>query len=192
MASIDAVVEKEQSPKCQQCTDSNLCTECSDRDLRTQLREALGKIDSLTGQIGSLENRLGRQSDIVRTQNDRLLQLESGCSASSGTDSKGSNGRKKKSKVGDAAKANKKLVRIEEEKERQFRVMTENITLVDESSEEELTMRGIRRKMTKKQREGCNQSVTGRLQQAGATYPLEDLDTTYSSGTDFSDVDRES
>ena len=61
---------------------------------------------------------------------------------------------------------------------------------MDESSEEELTMRGIRRKMTKKQREGCNQTVTGRLQQVGATYPLEDLDTTYSSGTDFSDVDR--
>ena len=191
-------VDMDKNTKCKQCSEFIICGDCqakeNDRDLRSQLSEALGKIELL-------EQHMSRQSDTIRQQSDRLHNLETSRSESSGGESRGvssaTNAKQKKTKSGDAAKGAKKLVRIEEEGERQFQVMTEQLRSreqvsfnVDESSEEELTMRDLRKKMSKKEREMCSNKVSSRMKQAGATYPMADFETSNSSGTDSSEVER--
>ena len=190
----------QENNRCQQCSDSITCADCqskeSDRELRSQLSEALGKIKIL-------EDHMSRQNETIRQQSDRLHNLETSRSESSGGDSRGassSTNGKKKAKGGNAPKGTKKLVRIEEEGERQYKLMTEqlrnreqllfDVVDVDESSEEELTMRDLRKKMSKMEREMCNNKVSSRMKQAGATYPMADFETSNSSGTDSSEVDR--
>ena len=180
--------------KCQQCSEDVTCAECQakedDRVLRSQLSEALGKIKLL-------EERMSSQDEIIRLQNDRLHNIESSRSESSGGES--SRGKQRKARGGDAAKGakNNKLVSIEEEGERQYKLMTDQLRNrdqltfnLDESSEEEPTMRDLRKKMSKKERELCNNKVSSRMQQAGATYPMADFETSNSSGTDSSEIER--
>ena len=195
---VEEVLNKmDNNNKCQQCAEGITCEVCkareNDRDLRSQLTGALGK-------IRLLEEHMSRQNVTIMQQSDRLHSLETSRSESSGGESRGAssatNGKQKKSKGVDAAKVTKKLVRIEEEGERQFKVVTEQLRCrdqlsfnLDESSEEELTMKDIRKKMSKKERERCNNKVSSRMKQAGATYPMADFETSNSSGTEYSEVE---
>ena len=58
----------------------------------------------------------------------------------------------------------------------------------EESSEELVDMKALRKKMSSKQKEACNCKVSARLKKAGAYFPEESTST--SSGTDSSDSGR--
>ena len=203
----EEVTKMDNNNKCQQCSGDVTCADCqarkNDFELRSQLSEALGKIKVLEEHMSRQSETMRQQNETMRQQSDRLLNLETSRSESSGGESRGSRGassastgRKKKAKSVDTSKGASKMVRIEEEGERQFKLMTEQLRSRDqlcfnlyESSEEEMTMRDIRKKMSKKERESCNNKVSYRMKQAGATYPMADFETSNSSGTDYSEVE---
>ena len=212
MEGLEAASVEELRAQCQ-CAEGVSCTLCaasrsdSQDDLVTQLKTALGKIDFLTDKVVSIESNVTKQTVsikqqnyVLRAQHDRLNKLESSGSESSARDSRGASSsqtsskqqrrqqqqkQKNSSKEG-SAKVNKKMVRIEEEKEKQYNVMTDKLRsrekrrgresrvnigssfTSEESSDADFDMRDMRKKMKKKMRDDCNTKVSSRLKKAGA------------------------
>ena len=165
--------------------------------LKTLLTNALEKIDFLTNKVVKFEKT-------INEQNCRIRILEtSGNSSGVVESSEPEHGRKNIDKYDTRSKSrkvNSKNVRVEEEKDRQLRVMQEKLrnkfsleanTQTDESeSEPDVNLMALRRKMTKKQKEKCGRKVTARLKQAGGIFPDEEFETSSSSGTDSSMTDK--
>ena len=91
--------------------------------------------------------------------------------------------------------------RVQEEKERQLRLLQERLKDEDkensdsragsgESSDGALDLKSLRRKMSKKQQGHCKKREAALLKRAGAAFPDQDFETTTSSGTDTGSVTR--
>ena len=122
-------------------------------------------------------------------QNNRIGKLEGGSSQAS--ESEGSRPRDKiASSDRRKSKSKGKKEWVDEEKERQLRVVQEkldrskhrNKSETEEESEEEVDMKGVRKKMSRKQRDETSHRVSGHLKHAGALFPLDDLEANSSSG----------
>ena len=85
--------------------------------------------------------------------------------------------------------------RIQEEKERQFRLLKEKLDAKDKDSSEsgaesdnksdsELNLKGLRRKMSRKKKRKCKERESALLRRAGAAFPDQDFAATSSSGTE--------
>ena len=137
---------------------------------------------TLQQQVHDLQNSGGNSSRSESAKDD------SGTQADSDQHSK-----VKVKKIGKTSKQ----VRVEQEKARQLKVMKDKLynrgkckeaDSSEESSEEFLDMKALRKKMTRKQKEACKCKVSARLKKAGAYFPEES--TSASSGTDSSDSGR--
>ena len=179
-------VEHEASGSAAVTSEAN-ATETS--DLIKALREALGKIDKLSDKVDSLEKGM-------LIQNNRIGRLEG--ASSQGSESEGSRhrGSKEKSTKDDSRKVKGKKDRIEFEKERQYSVVKDKISSrnknknryeTEEESEEEVDLKGVRKKMSRKQRDEASHRMSSRLRQAGGVFPVEDEEASASSGRDSGD-----
>ena len=182
-------------PVCSEC-EGETCDKCTPPpkdDLSAAMWAAVGQMETLTKKVTSLEQH-------IITQNIRLTRLEGssneGSSQGSGKkDSQNKSRRHKDITVKDSIKKD----RVEDEKDRQFKVLQDKIRARnrgkirvssdgDSDSAEEVDLKALRKKMTRKQREDCNNKVSAKLKQIGATFPEDD--STSSSGTDSDYVKR--
>ena len=173
------------------------------------LRQAVNKIDALSGRMSGLEKQIKEQDTIieglVKSSNSGSSSKE-GHSATSGTSKSkkkvGATSGTSKSleKVGGSKSSKAKSDRVQEEKLRQLKILQEklkgnnsgnrNIPHDSGSSEDEIDIKRIKKKMLKKQRDQCSRTVSARLKQIGGIFPEDDFTTSSSSGTDTSGVRR--
>ena len=165
-----------------------------DRVMLQSIFEAVSKIDALADKVNGLESHIVQQDKII----DELKASSSNDSSSSecsGTvKSKEMHSKSKKEKV------ESKQERVEEEKSRQLKILqeklknkgkeskesgaeSENGTGDDGSSDSEVDLKTMKKKMSKKQKSKCQQRVSSVLKHAGAVFPGDDFETSSSSGT---------
>ena len=133
-------------------------------------------------QIGLLTSQMGIMQKTIIEQGRKINAIED-----SGQESCRS---RSKSKTG--GKSGNKISRVDEERERQFKLLVDSDkNNSDDKSEGESgdasdgqDMKGIRKKMTKKQRDKCSARVSKVLRKSETTYPEDDYETTESSGKD--------
>ena len=146
------------------------------------LLAAVKKIDNLTDTVASMKSMLKKQGERL----DRIEGL-------------GSDQDKRQPKEINRGKTKKVLV--EEEKERQLRMLQDKLNnrnrdFTTSESDDSSTGNGtdlkhLRNKMSKKQKDLCDSKVADKLKQVGATFPDDDYDTTTSSsGMDTNKLKR--
>ena len=111
---------KNQEVRCKNCTKQVKCSTCSDLkdnddDLATMLRQALGKIDLLTDKFKELEQKVNTLQGTSSSSNDES-------NSKAGTSGDDSEARSKIDK-GKKSKFSKRKVRLEDEKDRQLKVL---------------------------------------------------------------------
>ena len=148
------------------------------REIMAAVMMAVQKIDDLSQKVNGMEINMAKQDkEIRRLKGDSNEEV---CSDRARSNLKG-----KSKERGDSKKD-----RVEDEKDRTFRVMQEKLNKYkhsrsperEESSDEGRDMKAMRRKMTKSQRDQASSKMSSRLQQAGATFPEDDFAATSSSG----------
>ena len=184
-----------QSSVCPDCKGES-CDKCAipaGDELTKAMWAALKKIDTLTDKVIGLEQHLV-------LQNGRLSRLEGACHDGSSQESGNRDSyHKTRPHKGNIGKTSTKKDRVEEEKDRTFKVLQEKLRTRNrgkkdksdtdtgsDSSGEEVDLKALRKKMSGKQREECNKKLSAKLKQVGATFPEDDYDSTSSSGTDSS------
>ena len=92
---------------------------------------------------------------------------------------------------------NFKKSRVEEEKARQYKVLSGQLSGISDSDStpesssaesEEVNSKTIKKKMTKKQRNLCSSRVSNALSRTGSTFPQDEFDSTASSGKESCDL----
>ena len=185
--------------KCK-CSDGNSCEVCAasgDRrpseSLYDMLNSALGKVDKLVDEVRSMKL-------IVQSNQNRLNEIEGSIAGSVADDSDSSKAAdasvRKKVRVEKArAKKSKCKPSVEEEKQRQLKVLSDRLKGEDvssgsegssESAEDVANLRDLKKKLTKRQRKKCEDKLAARLKDAGAKFPEEESSSSssISSGTD--------
>ena len=133
----------------------------------------------------------------IDKQNSVIARLkESGAESKSSSSSSSIEDKNSKLKIS-KAKGETKEARVEDEKERQFKLLqaklrgkgVDNIKAIakyssDDSSDDGADLKALKKKMSRKQRDRCNRKVSSRLKKIGATFPDDDFETTTSAGTD--------
>ena len=143
-------------------------------DAVAQLREA---VFTLTSEVRALRGAVEKQDELINQIR------ESGCEESSSDRSQIRSDRGKS-----------KEERAEVDKARSLKVVQEKIKVKDKISydslfseevpDEGVDMKGIKKKLTRKQRDLCRQQVDRRMKEAGATFPEDSFEATESSGTE--------
>ena len=171
------------------CTEGNLCEQCNVSesgaanptseimDLVSSVREALGKMDKIANEVSAL--KVGLQATNVR-----LGELEAASGRSSVGESSANERRhsgKQKVKVKD------KKSSVDAEKERTCGLMKEKLRdrrkaagaqqEAAPSSDEDINLQVLKKKMTKKQRQECGCKVAACLKASGAVFPQEEYST---------------
>ena len=153
-----------------------------DQSLYRAVMTAVGKIDLMSDKVKSLEDHIVQQDKRI----EELIASSGKESGSNDSDVSGAKPNRTKSKD----------KRIQEEKERQYRMLQQKLKNQakdkdskagsDGSSESDggLDMKSMRKKMSKKQKSRYKQRVDAVLKHAGATFPEDDFESTTSSGTD--------
>ena len=182
------------SNKCT-CKDGNSCSVCAPptpttSDTYSAMMEALKKIDKLTTEVKTIKQ--------VVIQNQQRLDTLEGVI----TNSSSENEQKSKDDLGEKKvvkdKSKSKQHRVDEEKDRQLRILRDKLKEVgkrdsnSDASEEseagsELDLRALKKKMTKKQKKACDGRVSFQLKKAGAIFPGEDGSTSGSSDSSGTD-----
>ena len=147
------------------------------------LKGAVKKIDFLEGKVKSLMEVVGSQNKIIVEQKEMLKTVE---------DSKSESGNNSGQK--EAKSASNKTGRVLDEKARTLKLLRGKLDLDDmggveseegvqcSDTEEPVSVKGMRKKMTKKQRDLCSSRVSARLRQSGNKFPEDDFNATASSG----------
>ena len=172
--------EEVSGPECQ-CTEDDVCKSCKaapEVDLTRAVLAALEKMDKLTEKVGSLQSG-------ISALNSRLEKLED-------RESDGQASARSVSLADLSGKGSGKKGRVEEEKDRQFRVLQEKLKnrkqkaqpSDEESSDGGFDLKALRKSLSKKQKNECDRKVAARLKQAGAVFPEDDTDSSSSSGTE--------
>ena len=186
MSNSESDIAQAAGSKCNGC-DKDSCVDCIPSGLARAVMAAVNKIDKLTERLGLLEN-------VVILQNDRLEKQDnnSGTDCNSGTEKSKKHSSKKVSKV------KNKLDRVEFEKERSLKVMMEKLESrnknkkksesEEESSDDEVSVKSVRKKMSRKQKMALGRKVSSRLSEAGDSFAEEDSSHSSGSGTDSSKV----
>ncbi|CAL4084230.1 unnamed protein product, partial [Meganyctiphanes norvegica] len=187
--------------KCR-CREGESCTDCvTSAGLAIALLEAVKKIDKLTNKMEAMDGK-------ISTQGSRLQRLEVSSEERSGTDGgtsrKSGSGRSRRSKKDtaeegrqdkeEASSSKTKKDRVDEEKGRTYKVLQGKLRDRDtyrdqsasreESSDEDMQPKTLRKKLSRKERDEVNFKVGSRLRQAGASFPEEEMGSTENSGTD--------
>ena len=181
-----------------ECVGDNSCSVCAPStpkttDVYTAMMEALKKIDTLTSEVKSIRH-------IVLQNQHRLDSLEGAISRSGSSDNEQESKVDRGGKEGGKDKPKNKQVRVDEEKDRQLKILREKLVELNkkgnnsDASEEseagsDLDLRALKKKMTKKQKKACDSRVSFHLKKAGAVFPEEVGSTSGSSdssGTDSS------
>ena len=153
------------------------------------LQSAIAKIDKLSDKVKGLETHIIQQDEVIK-------ELRASSSKGGSTSSEHIGVNKSKTKVHKT-----KGDRVQEEKERQLRLLQERLKDKDkensesragsgETSDGALDLKLLRKKMSKKQQGHCKKRESELLKRAGAAFPDQDFETTTSSGTDSGSVTR--
>ena len=176
------------------------------------LLEAVAKIDILTTKMKSLETlvvnqnaAIGNQHLIIGRQNSRISQLEQIKVASSSQESEHESVKSKrssqkssqesgheshqcqcKSKSKSSHKSKGNIV--EEEKARSYTVVKGKLSdpCISES-DGDVNSKGLKKKMSKKQRDLCSSRVSATLRKTKSDFPSDDCDSTADSGKESCD-----
>ena len=132
----------------------------------------------------------------VKAQNKRIKKLEGDITEDNDSDtdhnSKGAKSKKVKCKGGVRSKKKD----IDFEKQRQLKLAQEKCKnkhgtsrsdTEEESTDDEIDLRGIKKKMSSSEKGKCEKQLTSRVKAAGGVFPDEDDDDTSSSGNSSSD-----
>ena len=182
------------SKKCD-CKDDNSCSVCAPStpntaDVYSGIMEALKKIDKLTTEVKTIKK-------VVVENQQRLDALEDAISSSSSENEHKSKNDLEEKKVA-KVKSKSKQDRVDEEKDRQLRILRDKLKEVgkkdnnSDASEEseagsELDLKALKKKMTKKQKKACDGRVSFQLKKAGAIFPGDDGSTSGSSDSSGTD-----
>ena len=157
-----------------------------------QIADVLQAIAQLATQVTALQHN-------VMVQNDRIRKLEGGHSSEDpGSErepkSRGDKGKKDKNKEDEQ---NKKGDRVKEEKKRQLKVMKEKLRSrrqgkectdsEEESTEDEVSSKELKKRMSSKEKRNVEKKLSSRLKQAGSVFPEEEYEDSTSSGRESSD-----
>lgn len=188
--------EQAHGSKCLRCRDNNKCTDCATAaegaalpapGAENQLAQAvMAKLELISQRLLVVEN-------IIVQQDDRLDNIESN-NNSVGYSSSGS--KKTKKHHSEVGKSKSKLDRVEFERDRALKVSLEKIRNRKksskksesdvESSEDEVNVSSLRKKMPRKQKVALGRNLSSRLSEAGGSWPEEETNT--GSGTDACEV----
>ena len=155
-----------------------------------ELGLAVSKIDLLNDKVKQLESVIDAKDSKIIEQKAVIDKFNASSSEASGSErgQQKSNGGKVINKS--------KIFRVDEEKERHFRLLQAKLreskvgdgaskkTNSEEFSDEDLDLKSMKKKMSRKQRNACNSGVARRLRDVGAIFPDDDFETSTSSGTD--------
>ena len=175
--------------ECDACLDHQPCTvlvnkqedTVSNQEVMTALLDAVSKVNKLTDKVISLEKHIVKQDKKI----EKIID--------SGKEDSSQESTKVKAKPGKV-----KVNRVEEEKARQLKLLQERLRAknVSSSSEKEesseaesVDLKAMKKKMSRKQRDLCGRKVNARLSEAGALFPLDDFETSSSTGTE-SDIGK--
>ena len=153
---------------------------------------AIGNMNNFTLRFTQMEGVMNAQSDAIMSLSSRLESIEKNGGSNSGSEYT----RKQKSKVG--GKARSKLDRVEFERDRSHKVLMEKLESRNKakktsdseegdeegSSEEEVNMGSLRKKLSRKQNVAVGLKVSSRLSQAGGSFPEDESSESSGSGTD--------
>ena len=169
--------------------------------MMTLMDKMISKLDKMSREVSSLKG-------IVNEYGDRLALVENkGSDNSDGNESSISQkgGTRKKKKASGPVKDKSKKVRMAEDKQRQLEVLfdkmedkgqkdTESDAEGEESSEDELNVRKVKKKLSSKQRKKCEKKVAAILGDIGSNFPDEEDSPSAadSSGTDSELEDKKS
>ena len=152
-----------------------------------ELERAVGKIEFLNNKVKAMENTIESKDSQIKKQLKLIHALQSDKEGNSSNSDKSLKSLKKDS-------SRSKHERVDDEKERQFKLLQGKLRDLDadgskrcgseESSDDGVDLKTIKKKMTRKQRDLCNRKVAARLKGAGGTFPEDDFETSSSSGTD--------
>ena len=169
--------------------DEDECFEDQESDqMLLALQGAIKKIDHLEGKLKSLMEVVGSQNQIISEQKEMLKNRG---------DSKSESGNNNSQKGAKAASS--KTGRVLDEKARTLKLLQGKLDLNDiggveseegeqcSDTEEPVSAKVIRKKMTKKQRDLCSSRVSARLRQSGNIFPEDDFEATASSGKESCD-----
>ena len=156
------------------------------------LQGAIKKIDYLEGKVKSLLEVVGSQNKIIVNQKEQLKHKE---------ESQGESGN---NSSGKGAKASSKTGRVLDEKARTLKLLQGKLDLDDieeaeseekdqcSDTEEPRSVKGLKKKMTKKQRDLCSSRVAARLRQSGNKFPEDEFDSSGKESCDAKDACRHS
>ena len=159
-------------------------------NMLTELGLAVNKIDLLNDKVRQLESVIVAKDNKIIEQKAVIDKFNA-----SSSESCGSMRSHHKSNEGKNIVKSKEF-RVDEEKERHFRFLQAKLreskagdeaskkTNSEECSDDDLDLKKLKKKLSKKQRNACNSRVARRLRDVGATFPDDDFETSSSSGTD--------
>ena len=150
-----------------------------------QMLQALKEVDGLKDEVKSLRSVVEDQRSELSRKDEVILKLKQ-----SNTESTVKNNpvisAKVVSKEDRFVEARARTLTVLQEKlDARSKISVETLT---EASDDGEDLRGIRRKMSRKQRDKCSNLVSSRMEQVGASFPVDNFDSTASSGRESSSV----
>ena len=145
-------------------------------------KSLLESMKILTSQMNLLQNALVETCRRVTA----IEEINAESEKESGKDNKKSNSK---------GKSKSKKNRVDEERERQYKVIHDTVdteesepkkssTESSEASDVGASSKGLKKKMSRSQKDECNGRVSSCLKKAGTVFPEDDFETSNSSGTD--------
>ena len=150
-----------------------------------QMLQALKDVDGLKDEVTSLRSVVDDQRSKITMQDELILRLQQSNSVSD-VKSNHVSSLKVITKQDRFVEARARTLSVLQEKlDARAKISVESIT---EASDDGDDLRGIRRKMSRKQRDKCSNLVSSRLDEVGASFPADNFDSTASSGGDSSSI----
>ena len=144
-----------------------------------QLLEA---VSSLRSEVRELRGCVEKQSERIEDQEEIIHQIRE-----SGREESGSERSRVRSDRGKS-----KELRAEADKARSLKVVKDKISndgmFSEEVPDDGADLKGIKKKLTRRQRDQCRQQVDRRMKEAGAVFPDDSFVTTDSSGNESASV----
>lgn len=185
-----------------ECEEGQSCAHCAasgggdgEPDLAKMMGEMLKKMDFIHTEVKSLKRTSNAQNNRLK-----LLEKQSDASESSDASIARKSSTKKKVNKGSLNKVKEKQARVIEERERDLRVLLDELDEIrqkepeseeDLSSEDDVNLKKVQSKMSSKQKRKSKQIVKAIMKKVGGSFPEEDYTGNCASGSSESGTDSE-
>ena len=147
--------------------------------------QALKEVDGLKEQVTSLRTVVEDQRSKISEQDELIVRLRQ-INPVSAVNSNPVSTLRVNSKQDKFVEARARALSVLQEKlDARSKISVESLT---EASDDGEDLKGIRRKMSRKQRDKCSSLVHSRLEEVGASFPVENFESTASSGGESSSI----